>query len=450
MRQFGLMASKRKAPIVLLPILFLLVLYSGTFHIWFREADFRWLGLLRDVHNLRDLLNALFQPVAQGTIRPWSEQGLFILSEYLFGLSAVPFRVVIFLTVAFDLLLLSFVTMRLTSSWLAALVTTILWIGHPALVSSMTWFSCYNEVQYPAFILAALLLFIRYAETGRRALWWFQFLIFVLGLGSLECEVVYPAIALSWILLVHEASQRWFLIVRTLPMFAASALYTILHQVVAPVSSTGIYAPRFDTTILLTLGEYLKWVLISSEWATNELLGNAIRVILSVALLGFSALLFHKGRRGILFPFAWFFIALAPLLPLPERRIEYYLTVPAMGFAMLGGWAVAYGWNSGGVRRIAAVTCTLLFLASSIPVIRTLEARYVEESRVSRNIIEGVQAAAASSPDKMLVLDGVTPDAYRVALGDDGLEVIGVTRWYLTPGSEEPIGLAFDSPSSPW
>jgi len=61
----------------------------------------------------------------------------------------------------------------------------------------MTWFSCYNEVQYPAFMLGALLVFIRYAETGRRTLWWIQLGIFTLGFGSLECEVVYPAIALS-------------------------------------------------------------------------------------------------------------------------------------------------------------------------------------------------------------------------------------------------------------
>jgi len=121
----------RKTLFALIPGLFLVVLYSGTFHIWFREADFTWLGLLRDVHSFRDLIDALFRPVAQGTIRPWSERGFFMLCEYLFGLSAVPFRLTLFLTVALDLLLLGLLTARLTSSYWAAVVATVLWVAIP-------------------------------------------------------------------------------------------------------------------------------------------------------------------------------------------------------------------------------------------------------------------------------------------------------------------------------
>ena len=190
--------TKRKASLFLLPILFLLWLYSDTFQVWFRRDDFAWLGLLQGVHGLRDVMEALFHPAAQGTIRPWSERGFFLLFDFLFGLNGVPYRIAVFLTVVLDLLLLTCVTARLSGSWFAALAASIFWIAHPAVVSPMTWNSCYNQVQYPAFVLSALLLFIRYAETGRRSLWWGQLAIFVLGLGSLESEVVYPANHASW------------------------------------------------------------------------------------------------------------------------------------------------------------------------------------------------------------------------------------------------------------
>ena len=38
----------------------------------------------------------------------------------------------------------------------------------------MTWNSAYNEVQYQLFLLGALALFIRVAETGQRRYWWAQ------------------------------------------------------------------------------------------------------------------------------------------------------------------------------------------------------------------------------------------------------------------------------------
>ncbi len=67
-----------------------------------RPDDFAWLGLLRDVHSFHDVLHALFDPAAQGTIRPWSERGFFLLFETLFGLDSLPFRICVFVTMAAD------------------------------------------------------------------------------------------------------------------------------------------------------------------------------------------------------------------------------------------------------------------------------------------------------------------------------------------------------------
>src|SRR5579864_6512182 len=100
------------------PVAFLLWLWSDGLRTWFVADDFAWLSLLGNVHSFRDLLLALFAPAAQGTIRPWSERGFFLLFESLFGIDGLPFRIWVFLTIAADLALIVWITRRITGSLL--------------------------------------------------------------------------------------------------------------------------------------------------------------------------------------------------------------------------------------------------------------------------------------------------------------------------------------------
>ena len=119
----------------LLPIAFLFWLYSDGLKVWFISDDFAWLGLLREVHESRSLLNALFTPAAQGTIRPWSERGFFLLFESLFGLDSLPFRICVFITMAANLTLVAWITRRITGSPAGRLSwPPILWTANASLV----------------------------------------------------------------------------------------------------------------------------------------------------------------------------------------------------------------------------------------------------------------------------------------------------------------------------
>ncbi|MEP6717354.1 MAG: hypothetical protein ABJC09_17420, partial [Terriglobia bacterium] len=148
------------------PVVFLLVLYQEGLRTWFVADDFAWLGLLRQVHSFRDLLRALFEPAAQGTIRPWSERGFFLLFESLFGLDPLPFRVMVFATMAANLWLLGWIMRMITGSRLAGLVAQICWVASASLATIMSWTSAYNEALCAFFLLLALALFCRFAEKG--------------------------------------------------------------------------------------------------------------------------------------------------------------------------------------------------------------------------------------------------------------------------------------------
>ena len=105
--------------------LFSLLLYWKGLLSWFREDDFAWLGLSLSVHKPSDLWATLFSPMAQGTIRPWSERVYFLVLHELFDFDALPFHIVVFLTQFLAIWLLQAITRRLTGSTIAAVMAAI-------------------------------------------------------------------------------------------------------------------------------------------------------------------------------------------------------------------------------------------------------------------------------------------------------------------------------------
>jgi len=67
--------------------------------------------------------------------------------------------------------------------------------------------------------------------------------------------------------------------------------------------------------------------------------------ILTLAILGFT--IWKSLRREWLAAFLlfWFLSALAPVLPLREHIVDYYLTIPVLGLAFLGAWMFVSAWR---------------------------------------------------------------------------------------------------------
>ncbi len=207
------MSRARAAGWWLLPVAFLIVFYRDGLSTWFAADDFAWLSLYGIVHRQHDLLHELFAPMAQGTIRPWSERGFFMLLTAIFGPEALPFRIVAFATAAADVVLIASLALRATGSRIAGFTAPLLWIVNAGLVRPMIWASSYNELMCPLFLLGALHLYIRFLDTGQRKYWWWQLVVFSLGFGALEINVVYPALAAAWLLFAQagtrNASGNW-------------------------------------------------------------------------------------------------------------------------------------------------------------------------------------------------------------------------------------------------
>src|SRR6185503_2761204 len=158
----------------------------------------------------------------------------------------------------------------------------------------------------PLFLLSALALLIRYIETGRRPFWWAQVAIFIVGFGALEINIVYPAIAAAWIILVQKTDRR---LLRDLaPLAALSAAYFALHRWLVPLPASGPYALHFDPGIFTTLWFYCRWVVVPEpaiRMGMSPSLATLTGTVSGVALAA-CAVLAWRRRRVFFFGIAWF------------------------------------------------------------------------------------------------------------------------------------------------
>lgn len=406
--------------------------------IWFHQDDFAWLNLSLHVHGWRDLWNALFVPRSFGTIRPLSERGFFLSFYALFGLNAVPFRILVHLTQLANLILLAWITHRLTGSRLAGSLAALFWASSSVLAAALAWTSSYNQILCAFFLLLGFSCLVRHVETGRRSYWIAQWVSFLLGFGALEVNVVYPVIAASYAWFWARAYFR-----KTLWLFVPSLLYGAAHLLVAPKPAAGVYAPRLDTTVLAALWRYWEMALgpsrLSPVWPEFAPWAPAATAALTAALLGFVAWQIIQRRWKYLFPLIWFLALLAPFLPFSGHVSDYYLAAPVSGLAVLGAWAVVRAWSARGWRRWLGILLAALYLAVSLPTTRTVLRWHYERGRMARALVYGLARAKQLHPGKTILLTGVTTDLFWTAVFDKPYRLLGLTHVYLAPGAEENI-----------
>jgi len=417
----------------LVPPILCLILYKRGLTAWFQADDFAWLGLRLQVHDARSLLHALFAPMAQGTIRPWSERAFFLAFESIFGVNALPFRICVFLTQCANLTLLAAITRRLTGSRMAGLCAAILWLVNNSQAWPMVWTSDYNQILCGLFLMSAFWFLLRYIETGERRYYLWQWALFLLGFGALEINVVYPALAALYTILCARNFLR-----STLPLFLPSAIFTLVDRMVAPAQHAGPYAFHLDGAIPATLLSYCYRALVPIQ--VDQIKGGldvALGCLFGAAVVGFIIVRARQRDWLPVFCIGWFVLTLAPILPLRDHISTYYLVLPAIGLAILAGYALAsaqHAWKAVGLI-LAAVYVLIMVSADRIEV-----DWWQHRSIAIRNMVLGVARAHQLHPTETILLDGVDAQLFLAGVYHHPFSVVGAPNVYLTPGSSNQIG----------
>jgi hypothetical protein len=421
----------------LIPPLFCVYVYWYALNGWFQDDDFVWLGLLRSVHGARDLFLALFRPTIHGTWRPWSDRAFFLAFRALFGLEALPYHIWIFLTQFANLALLSHIARRLTGSRLAGFCAPLFWIGNSALVMAMSLACLYKDILCSFFLLLAFHFFLRHIETGARRYYVWQWVVFLLGFGAMETNLVYPAIAASYALSCARPFLR-----KTLPLFIPSIVFVALNMILVARRSSGPYSIHIDWLIPVTFSKYWFGTLVPvnledfTPFAESSVRAGAI--VITLALAAFVA--WQGWRRNWLpaFFLSWFAFALAPVLPLREQFWPYYATAASLGLAMLAAYALstAIETQPRWLWHTTAVALALVFLTPSVMVARAAAKFWYDRSVRVQDMVLGVAEAAEVHPGKTIVLDGVDNTLFWAGVWYGGFQAANLPVVYLAPDSE--------------
>ena len=419
------------------PLVCLAIYWPGLIA-WFQQDDFAWLMLLREVREGRSLLSALFTPQAQGSIRPLGERAYYLGLNALFGFDPLPFRILAFLVQFGSLALVVRILRRMTGSKAAGLAAALFWTASAVLCIVMTWSAEFMLILCGFFLLLALDRFQRYAETGARRYLAGCWAAFLIGFGALESNAVFPLLAASWALLFAR-KYIW----KTVPMFAVSAVYTVVHMVVAPNPKDSVYTIKIGWHMLRTLKTY--WVLSVlpegfEEFFFSAPLAHLLAVLITAATAAFVVYEWRRGRREAVWFLAWYFITLLPVLPLPRHISSYYLTLPSLGIAMLAGYAMVRAWRSGWAARSAAGVLAAAFLVVQVPVAHGGCKWWSERSIRGRRWIAHVQAARQRHPGKSIVYQGFQTEVYYNVVTNAALNLIDGHDVWLSPDTVRAMG----------
>jgi len=424
----------------IVPPLFCLAVYWPGLLTWFQMDDFAWLTLPNQVYDWHSLLRVLFQPsYAQGSWRPLSERAFFLAFGAMFGDYALPYRICVFLTQFANLALAASITTRLTGSRAAGFLAAILWTANSKLATVMAWTSAYNQVLCGLFLLLALHLFLRYTETGARRFYVGTWLVFLTGFLAMEVNVVFPLLAGTYAL---ACARKYFR--ATLPFLAVSAIYAALHLTLAPTHGSTPYTIYIDSAIPATFLTY--WRRAFEPTNLHDITGIPAftswleMAAVTVALLAFTIYQARRRQWLALVFLAWFVIMLAPILPLREHIYDYYLTLPAVPLAMLGGYALVSAWRAvtGWKELSAAMAAGVLaavFLILSLPVAWFAADWYYRRAERARALVWGVERVHELHPGKVILLDGVDDELFWASIRHSPFQYLQIPDVYLAPGS---------------
>ena len=406
-------------------IVFSSFLYKYTLRAWFQQDDFAWLGLGLQDETWRDFLHTMFAPMAQGTIRPLSERAFYIAFFSLFELNALPYRLMVYVTQLGNIVLLTAIAWTLTKSNAASFIAPVLWVANIALAVPMTWTAAYNEILCSFIFLLSFYGLLRYTQTGDwrfNALQWASFLA---GFGVLEINVVYPLIALLYAGLFAPKflkNTSWLLL--------PSLLFGVIHTVVRTQPRNNIYALHVDASMFATLLKYWQHAFASPI---------VLVILLSLAILAFTIARSLSEDWMPVFCLGWFLIVLVPFLPIRDHISDYYLTVPTIGLALLGAWAIAVSLKHRIVYSVLAGLAAAIYLMYSIPATRKVSRDVWARSMPVKRLVLGVEAAHRDHPTKAILLEGVDEGLFWNAVYGRPFRLIEIDDVYLTPDAVQKI-----------
>ena len=207
------------------------------------------------------------------------------------------------------------------------------------------------------------------------------------------------------------------------------------HFYFAPPPHAGVYAPRIDGALGTTFWTYWRWVLGPMPAAMAAVVAACVPALTVWGL--------RRRDATALFGAAWFVITLAPYLPLPDHRMDYYLAVPSIGIAMVGAFAIARLGKFGPVPQSGDRACHAgVYGEFAAGIVDGHDAGSTLAAQRVEDLVLGVDEIHQAAKGKIILLDGIDSDLFWSGVVDLPFRAMSIPSVYLAPGSEARIQAA--------
>jgi len=306
----------------------------------------------------------------------WLRTFSYAVDYSLWGLNPVGYHLSNIFYNTLTVLLVYFLTKRLTKNLTITFVASLLFALHPIHTEAVSYLSGRRDILSALFYLLGFILYLKGRGGGGRLYYAGAFLAYLLSISAKEMGVTLPVLIVAYEIL-HEIDEDWDAPASTIRLFVravrsnlarfrwlitlsillvAGYLYVdlFLEHASGMVSAKGIKwwggnpVSNF-ATVATVLASYMKKLLfpvvLRFDYRMFPLRHSLLDmgVISSLALLAGLLLLsfvFIRRRPAVTFGIWFFFITLLPVMQIiPHHMLmaEHYLYLPSYGFCLLAG-----------------------------------------------------------------------------------------------------------------
>jgi hypothetical protein len=214
---------------------------------------------------------------------------------------------------------------------------------------------------------------------------------------------------------------------------------------VAIKPAVGPYARHWNLEMLPTLGRYFGTVLaggeIAGQWSLPAWAWAPPAWTAGIALIALTAYAWRQGQRVAAFGLIWFIATIAPILPLRDHFMTYYLAAPSLGIALALASLLC---RQSRFVTLAATLIVAIQLVFAYPVTRTISWWHFDRGEKFRVLTEGLQRAHELHPGKVILITGMDTWTFWGGFLDGPHKLLGIQNVFLAPGSEAAIEVHTD------
>lgn len=349
--------------LTIVSIVFAFFIHKHSFNFYFFQDDFYEL-VLSNASNLKEYINFFYFMENRSSYRPVGLQSYFFISQNIFGLNPMLFRLLTFTLLVSSFFLISKIIRQLINDNDAGKIAAILWVTSSVHFLSISWIAAAWLIIGTFFYLLTTLTFIKFIDGGKRLYYIICLLLFLMTLGSFEFFLSWPVVISAWLFLFRKFNHKKIAYILS-PFVLIVLVYAYLRFTNASLPSIDEYKIELGLDTVKNIVWYFLWSfnipeelkkqVINNLFILNPVFLNEFKSLVLISFISFTVMLFiviafpiikrlnkKISKKIVYFAIIWFLTSLLPVVIFPNHTFVMYLALPSIGIYTLVGYMLSF------------------------------------------------------------------------------------------------------------